>query len=141
MLHSNTLKGGLGGGAAQEVPLADFYRIVRAPTGCILCLTFEPKDVKGRHALLPALITTDTDPLIPVFLGHRGQGNVHVCVFNEEALVHHQFLTEGAASLSRFEKRREAVVMESVTTRQELDGVSTGVEGFETNGAVVAGGI
>jgi len=62
-------------------------------------------------------------------------------MFNEEALVHHQFLTERAASLSRFEKRREAVDMESVTARQELDGVSTGVEGFETNGAVVAGGI
>ena len=107
-------------------------------------MAFEPKDVKRRHALLSALITSNPDPFVPVFVRHRGQGNVHVRVFNDKSLIfgaHHHFLTERAAALSRFEKFLKAVGVESVAARQELDGVSTGVEGVQANRTVVAGGV
>ena len=107
-------------------------------------MAFEPKDVKRRHALLSALITSNPDPFVPVFVRHRGQGNVHVRVFNDKSLIfgaHHHFLTERAAALSRFEKFLKAVGVESVAAGQELDGVSTGVEGIQANRTVVAGGV
>ena len=100
--------------------------------------------MKRRHTLLSALVTSNPDPLVPVFVRHRGQGNVHVRVFNDKSLIfgtHHHFLTERAAALSRFEKFLKAVGVESVAAGQELDGVSTGVEGVQANRTVVAGGI
>jgi hypothetical protein len=65
-------------------------------------------------------------------------------VFNDKPLIfgtYHHFLTERAAALPRFEKFLKAVGVESVAARQELDGVSTGVEGVQANRTVVAGGI
>jgi hypothetical protein len=100
--------------------------------------------VKRRHTLLSALVTSNPDPLVPVFVRHRGQGNVHVRMFNDKSLIfgtHHHFLTERAAALSRFEKFLKAVGVESVAAGQELDGVSTGVEGVQANRTVVAGGV
>ena len=145
VLHSNTLRGGLGGGAAQEVPrFANLDCIVRPPAGTVLSQAFEPKHVKRRHALLSALVTSNPDPLVPVFVRHRGQGNVHVRVFNNEplvSLIHHHLFTQGTAALARFEKFLKAVGVESVAARQELDGVSTGVEGVQANCTVVAGGV
>ena len=100
--------------------------------------------MKGGDALLPALVASDADPLVPVFVGHRGQGNVHVGLFNDEPLVFgadHHLLTERTAPLARFEKGGEAVGMESVAAGQELDRFTGRVEGVEANRTVVAGGI
>ena len=83
----------------------ELHRIVRPPTRRIGYLAFEPKDVERRHALLSALVTPDSDSLVLVFVGHRGQGNVLVNLVNEEVLVglvYHHLFTQRTAPLARF---------------------------------------